>query len=220
MGTADPAPDRGLLTALRDRRLLAIVRGTDPGACVRTAVTLVEEGVTLLEVSLTSTEAFAVLRSVTGELGEAARVGAGTVLTGDDAHGARDAGAAFVVTPALGEGVTAAVGLGLPVLAGAMTPTEVLAAVNAGATAVKLFPAEFLGPGYVGALRGPFPDVSFVPVGGVGRQQVIDYLRAGVLAVGAGGPLAGDAPNGGDLTALRSRARDFLAAVREGTSAT
>jgi 2-dehydro-3-deoxyphosphogluconate aldolase/(4S)-4-hydroxy-2-oxoglutarate aldolase len=80
---------------------------------------------------------------------------------------------------------------------------------------VKLFPAEFLGPAYVTALRGPFPQVGLVPVGGVGIAEAADYLRAGALAVGAGGPLAGDAPDGGDLTALRSRARAFRAAVRD-----
>jgi 2-dehydro-3-deoxyphosphogluconate aldolase/(4S)-4-hydroxy-2-oxoglutarate aldolase len=203
-----------LVAALRDRRLLAIIRGTDPAACIRTAMVLIEEGVTLLEVSLTSADAFGVLERVTAEAGAESTVGAGTVLTREDAYRARDAGATFAVTPGLGDGVTTAVSLGLPVLAGAMTPTEVLAAVDAGATAVKLFPAEFLGPAYVKALHGPFPDVGIVPVGGVGLDEATRYLGAGALAVGTGGPLAGDAPNGGDLTALRSRARAFLAAVQ------
>lgn len=137
------AADEDLLVALRDRRLLAIIRGTDPGACVRTALVLIEEGVSLLEVSLTSADAFGVLERVTTEAGGGARIGAGTVLTREHAYRARDAGATFAVTPALGAGVTTAVSIGLPVLAGAMTPTEVLAAVEAGAAAVKLFPAEF-----------------------------------------------------------------------------
>jgi 2-dehydro-3-deoxyphosphogluconate aldolase/(4S)-4-hydroxy-2-oxoglutarate aldolase len=209
------AADNDLLFALREVRVLAIIRGTDPAACVRTAMTLIEEGVSLLEVSLTSVEAFSVLERVTSEAGGGARIGAGTVLTGDDARRARDAGATFAVTPALGAGVRTAVSLGLPVLAGAMTPTEVLAAVEAGAAAVKLFPAEFLGPAYVKALHGPFPEVGVVPVGGVGLEEARAYLRAGALAVGAGGPLAGDAPDGGDLVSLRSRARAFLAAVRD-----
>lgn len=207
------AADEDLLVALRDRRLLAIIRGTDPGACVRTAMVLIEEGVSVLEVSLTSVDALGVLERVTAEAGGEARVGAGTVLTRDDAHRARDAGATFAVTPALGAGVTTAVSIGLPVLAGAMTPTEVLAAADAGAAAVKLFPAEFLGPAYVTALRGPFPEIGLVPVGGVGLEEAGAHLRAGAIAVGAGGPLAGDAPDGGDLTALRSRARAFRAAV-------
>ena len=194
---------------LASHRLLAIIRGSDPDACVRTAETLIEHGVELLEVSLTGRDAFAVLERLAGA---GRRVGAGTVLTADDARRARDAGAAFAVTPALGEGVTASVDLGLPVLAGALTPTEVHAAVTAGAAAVKLFPASTFGPGYLAALRAPFPDVPFVPVGGIGADDVPRYLAAGALAVGVGGPLVGDAPDGGDLTALARRARSFLEA--------
>lgn len=200
--------------SLRERRLLAIIRGTDPDACLRTVLTLAEEGVGLMEISLTSAGALDVLERVAAKAGAAARVGAGTVLTADDARRAREAGASFAVTPALCEGVEAAVELGLPVLAGAMTPSEVLAAHRAGATAVKLFPASGPGPAYVAALRGPFPGIDLVPVGGVGADDVAPYLRAGAVAVGVGGPLAGDAVEGGDLDALRARARAFLGAVR------
>lgn len=203
--------------SLRERRLLAIIRGTDPDGCVRTARTLADEGIDLMEISLTSADALSVLERVVAASG-GARVGAGTVLTAGDARRAKEAGAAFAVTPALCEGVEAAVDLGLPVLAGAMTPSEVLAAHRAGAAAVKLFPASGPGPAYVAALRGPFPGIDLVPVGGVGADDVAPYLRAGAVAVGVGGPLAGDAVDGGDLDTLRARARAFLAAVREASS--
>jgi 2-dehydro-3-deoxyphosphogluconate aldolase/(4S)-4-hydroxy-2-oxoglutarate aldolase len=203
------------LTELLGRhRLMAIIRGGDPAACERTAEVLVAAGVVLLEVSLTSADALGVLARITSSLGETAHIGAGTVLTADDAKHARDAGARFAVTPALCEGVSAAVGLGMPVLAGAMTPSEVLAARAAGAAAVKVFPAEELGPRYVKALGGPFPGLPLVPVGGVALADVPRYLAAGALAVGVGSPLVGDAPDGGDLGALRSRAERFLAAAR------
>ncbi len=195
---------------LARHRLLAIIRGTDPVACEHTAEVLVESGVRLLEVSLTSADAVGVLTRICAKLGSAAHVGAGTVLTAEDAKHARDAGATFAVTPALGEGVDAALELGLPVLAGAMTPTEVLAAHRAGATAVKLFPASGLGPGYVKALGDPFPGIGLVPVGGVGLTDVPEYLSAGALAVGVGSPLSGDAPHGGDLEALCERAARFV----------
>lgn len=200
--------------SLRERRLLAIIRGSDPDGCVRTALTLAEEGVDLMEISLTSADALTVLERVVAGSGTA-EVGAGTVLTAGDARRAHEAGASFAVTPALCEGVAAAVELGLPVLAGAMTPSEVLAAHRAGAAAVKLFPAAGPGPAYVAALRGPFPGIDLVPVGGVGADDVGPYLRAGAVAVGVGGPLAGDAVDGGDLDALRARARAFLAAARD-----
>src|SRR3954463_6094217 len=102
------AADKDLRFALRDARLLAIIRGTDPAACVRTAMTLIEEGVSLLEVSLTSVEAFSVLDRVTSEAADEARVGPGRVLPGAGARRARAAGATCPVTPALGAGVTTA----------------------------------------------------------------------------------------------------------------
>lgn len=203
-----------LKDVLARKRLMAIVRGDDPEACERTAEVLVDAGVTLLEVSLTSPDAVGVIGRITSALGSAAHVGAGTLLTAADARAVRDAGAAFAVTPALGEGMTTAVDLGMPVLAGALSATEVLAAHRAGAAAVKLFPAGSLGPDYVRALGDPFPGIGLVPVGGVGLADVPRYFEAGALAVGVGNPLAGDAPRGGDLAALRDRAAEFLAAAR------
>lgn len=194
-------------------RLMAIIRGSDPQACERTAAVLVGAGVRLLEVSLTSTDAFGVLARIADSLGDDACIGAGTVLSAEDAKNASAAGARFAVTPAASDGATAAVELGMPVLAGAMTPSEVLAAHRAGAAAVKLFPAESLGPRYVKALGDPFPGVGLVPVGGVDLTDVPRYLDAGALAVGVGSPLAGAAPHGGDLAALRGRAEQFLTAV-------
>jgi 2-dehydro-3-deoxyphosphogluconate aldolase/(4S)-4-hydroxy-2-oxoglutarate aldolase len=203
------------LTELLSRhRLMAIIRGSDPAACERTAQLLVDAGVVLLEISLTTTDAFGVLNRVVSALGDVARIGAGTVLTADDAKRAQEAGAEFAVTPALCDGVGAALALGMPVLAGAMTPSEVLAARNSGATAVKLFPADELGPHYVKALGDPFPGLELVPVGGVGLDEAAAYLDAGALAVGVGSPLVGDAPHGGDLGELAARAERFVLATR------
>ncbi|GGV30215.1 aldolase [Actinomadura cremea] len=203
--------DEPLKDELRRHRLVAIVRGRDGAASVRTALALADEGISLIEVSLSGADALRVIEEVAGA---GVRVGAGTVLTADDARRARDAGAGYAVTPSLGAGVDEALRLGMPVLAGALTPTEVAAAVAAGVTAVKLFPASANGPGYLKALRDPFPDVPFVPVGGVGRAEAVEYLGSGAVAVGVGSPLCGDAPHGGDLGELRARARAFVAAVR------
>jgi 2-dehydro-3-deoxyphosphogluconate aldolase/(4S)-4-hydroxy-2-oxoglutarate aldolase len=203
-----------LLTALRTHRLVAIVRGTDPDASLRSVLALVEEGVTLVEVSLSGQGALDVIAGARAALGPDAPLGAGTVLTAQDARAARRAGADFAVTPALGEGVTTAQELGLPVLAGVMTPTDVVAATRLGVAAYKIFPAQQAGgPGYLRALRGPFPALAFVPVGGVDAEAARAYLAAGAAAVGVGSPLLGDAADGGSLEGLRARARDFLAAV-------
>ncbi|MFC4585849.1 bifunctional 4-hydroxy-2-oxoglutarate aldolase/2-dehydro-3-deoxy-phosphogluconate aldolase [Sphaerisporangium corydalis] len=198
---------------LAARRLVAIVRGSDAGAALRTVVALAEEGVELIEVSLVTRDALGVISRARAALGGAAWLGAGTVLTGDDARVAADAGASYLVTPGVSAAVSAGHRLGLPVLAGALTPTEVVAALAAGASAIKLFPASLGGVPYLRALRDPFPDVPFVPVGGVDAEAATAYLRAGAVAVGVGSPLMGDAASGGDLDGLRTRARRFAKAL-------
>ncbi|MBV2354091.1 bifunctional 4-hydroxy-2-oxoglutarate aldolase/2-dehydro-3-deoxy-phosphogluconate aldolase [Streptomyces sp. J2-1] len=208
-----------LRAALADRRLVAIVRGGDPDAALRTVLTLAEEGIDLIEVSLSGADALGVITRATKELGPGRPIGAGTVLTADDARAALDAGAAFAVTPGLGAGSNTARDLGLPVLAGVMTPTEIIAARARGADALKLFPAaDAGGPAYLKALRAPFPDAVFVPVGGVDLAAARAYLAAGATAVGVGSPLVADAADGGSRTALRERARAFRAAAEEATA--
>ncbi|MFJ2397929.1 MULTISPECIES: bifunctional 4-hydroxy-2-oxoglutarate aldolase/2-dehydro-3-deoxy-phosphogluconate aldolase [unclassified Streptomyces] len=205
-----------LQAALAARRLLAIVRGGDADAALRTVLALAEEGVDLIEVSLSGTDALTVIERARHALGPDALLGAGTVLSADDAHAAHRAGAAFVVTPGLGDGVRAARDLGLPVLAGVLTPTDVIAARALGAEALKLFPAGvFGGADYLKALRGPFPDAPFVPVGGIDEAAAHACLTAGATAVGVGSPLVGDAADGGSLAALRDRARAFRAVAEE-----
>jgi 2-dehydro-3-deoxyphosphogluconate aldolase/(4S)-4-hydroxy-2-oxoglutarate aldolase len=209
-----------LLPLLRSNRLVAIVRGRAAGAALRSVLALADEGVKLIEVSLTTEGALDVIARARADLGPHAVIGAGTVLTAQDAGDAHAAGAAFIVTPGLGAGVDEAIRLGLPTLAGAFTPSEVVAALAAGATAVKLFPAaQAGGPGYLKALRAPFPDVAFVPVGGVDAESGRGYLQAGAVAIGVGSPLVGDAADGGDLGALRLRARSYLRVLADGAAA-
>ncbi|MEU6353885.1 bifunctional 4-hydroxy-2-oxoglutarate aldolase/2-dehydro-3-deoxy-phosphogluconate aldolase [Streptomyces sp. NPDC047072] len=206
-----------LTAALAAHRLVAIVRGADPEGALNTVLALVEEGVGLVEVSLTGADALTVIARARKALGPDAPLGAGTVLTAEDARDAHRAGADFVVTPGLGDGVRAAHDLGLPVLAGVFTPTEIIAARAQGVAALKIFPAAQAGGAeYVKALRGPFPDAAFVPVGGVDESVARACLAAGAIAVGVGSPLVGDAADGGSLDALRDRARGFRAVVQEG----
>jgi 2-dehydro-3-deoxyphosphogluconate aldolase/(4S)-4-hydroxy-2-oxoglutarate aldolase len=202
-----------LTDALRTHRLLAVVRGDDPDAALASILVLAEAGIGLVEVSLTSRNAAEVLLRARSALGPDAPLGAGTVLTEADVVHAEQAGASFVVMPGLAPSVAEAARLGLPALVGALTPAEVITASLAGAAAVKLFPASLGGPDYLRTLREPFPDVPFVPFGGVTPAAVGDYLTAGAVAVGAGAHLLGDAPRGGDLDALRQRARAFRAVL-------
>ncbi|WP_121830346.1 bifunctional 4-hydroxy-2-oxoglutarate aldolase/2-dehydro-3-deoxy-phosphogluconate aldolase [Streptomyces sp. S1] len=197
-----------LLAALRTRRLVAIVRGSDAEAALDTVLTLAREGVDLIEVSLSGRDAPGVIKRARAALGPDALLGAGTVVTVEDARLAAEAGASYVVTPAVTEAVAASRARGLPVLAGAMTPTEVAAALAMDATAVKLFPAGPGGVELLRALRGPFPDVPFVPVGGVDAVSARAYLAAGALAVGVGSPLVGRAADG-DASGLHERITAF-----------
>jgi 2-dehydro-3-deoxyphosphogluconate aldolase / (4S)-4-hydroxy-2-oxoglutarate aldolase len=208
-----PAPEE-FLDQLTAAGLLAIVRGSDPSAATRAALVLIECGIRFIEVSLVTTDALRVIAEVSRLAPDGCVIGAGTVLTVDDVVRAHDAGATFMVTPALTESVAEAVARGIPVLAGALTPTEVVTALDRGATAVKLFPASAGGPAYLRALRDPLPRAPLVPVGGVDATRAAEYLAAGAAAVGVGSPLVGDAARGGDLDALRGRAAAFLAVAR------
>ena len=203
-----------LLETLRRQRLLAILRGPDRDALLRTGLTLIECGVSCLEVSLTSDDALGVITDLIAKSGHDALIGVGTVRSAEDAARAREAGAQFAVTPGLGAGVAGARDAGLPVLGGALTPTEVLAA-SATCAAVKLFPASVGGPGYLRAVRDPLPDIPIVPVGGVDLDTVPAYLSAGALAVGVGSPLLGDSATTGDLTGLSRRAQAFRTAATQ-----
>lgn len=203
------------LDALTASRLLAIIRGKDAAAAVATALLLVEEGFRFLEISLNTVDALQVIETVAREVAGAAQIGAGTVLSVADATRARDAGSTFLVTPAITPGASEAVRMGVPVIAGALTPSDTYAAMSLGASAVKLFPASLGGPAYLSALRDPFPITPFVPVGGVDLAAAVEYWSRGAVAVGIGGPLVKDAASGGELDALRDRARAFLAAAAQ-----
>lgn len=199
------------LAGVRAAKLVAIVRGTGRDAATAAALALMEEGFRYVEVALTTPDAPAAIAAIRASAPPGALVGAGTVLSVTDVKDVVAAGAQFIVTPALADSIREAARRDLPVLAGALTPTEVHEGMNRGATLVKLFPAFIGGPRYVKALLDPFPSVPLVAVGGVGAADAAAYWDAGAAAVGPGSPLVGDAASpGGDLDALRARARDYL----------
>lgn len=203
------------LTGLRHARLLAIIRGQDAESSIRAAVTLLEEGFHYLEISLNTVDAARVIEAVVREAPAGSFVGGGTVLSLEDVAVVHAAGGQFMVTPAIAPSVTEAARRGIPVLAGAMTPSEAYAGMSAGATAIKLFPASAGGPGYLKALRDPLPNVPFVAVGGVNATLAAQFFANGAIAVGLGSPLVGDATSGGSLDALRERARRYLEVAAE-----
>ncbi|MFF0343893.1 bifunctional 4-hydroxy-2-oxoglutarate aldolase/2-dehydro-3-deoxy-phosphogluconate aldolase [Kribbella sp. NPDC004875] len=198
-----------LLAELRSRKLLAIIRADGADTALACVETLVEAGITALEISLTTpggVEAIAKARSL---YDPHILIGAGTVVSAAQADEVAAARAGFVVTPAITRGAHRSIELGLPLLCGALTPTEVVAALDLGATAVKIFPAKLHGPGYLSELRAPLPDAPLIAVGGIDAVSAPQYLDAGALAVGVGSPLLGDAATGGNLAELTLRAQTF-----------
>jgi 2-dehydro-3-deoxyphosphogluconate aldolase/(4S)-4-hydroxy-2-oxoglutarate aldolase len=199
--------------AIAESGLVAVLRAPTADALSAVADVLVAAGVTALEVTLTTQGALEAISALRRQLPDTVVVGAGTVLTGEDAKAAIDAGAAFLVSPVGGLGPQP-----VPSYPGAFSPTEVYAAHRAGAPLIKLFPAGGLGPGYLKDLRGPLPDVKIMPTGGIGLDDIGVWLGAGAVAVGVGGPLIGDAATGGSLTALAARARRAVDAVASARS--
>jgi 2-dehydro-3-deoxyphosphogluconate aldolase/(4S)-4-hydroxy-2-oxoglutarate aldolase len=206
----------GWLEQLAAVPVVAILRAADAAQFLEVGRVLYEGGVRAVEVTLTSRGALEAFGRLNDELPGDAVLGVGTVRSVTDAELAVEAGATYLVAPDFRPEVVAwAVRNGVPVVPGALTPTEVAAAWAAGATAVKVFPVSAVGgPAYLKAVRAPLPEVPLVPTGGVGIDDVAAYLAAGAVAVGIGSPLLGDAGElGGDLRGLAERARWAVAAA-------
>ncbi|MFD8382396.1 bifunctional 4-hydroxy-2-oxoglutarate aldolase/2-dehydro-3-deoxy-phosphogluconate aldolase [Streptomyces sp. NPDC059679] len=198
-------------------RVMAILRSDDGSGLPAVARALAAGGITCLEVTLTTPGALDALARIRDELGSGVAVGAGTVVTTGQARDALSVGAEFLVAPNVDTAVIgdAAQG-GTPCYPGAWTPTEMVTAWQAGAAAVKLFPASTGGPAHLRQLRAPLPQVPIVAVGGIGVAQARAFLDAGARAVGLGSPLLRGAdrdPTPDALDRLADRARTLLDAV-------
>ncbi|GID26244.1 bifunctional 4-hydroxy-2-oxoglutarate aldolase/2-dehydro-3-deoxy-phosphogluconate aldolase [Paractinoplanes brasiliensis] len=210
--TDDSVPLDAVSAAVVDSGIVAILRAPTADYFAAVAEVLADNGITAMEVTLTSRGALEALAGLRRQLPASVAIGAGTVLTADDAKASADAGAEFLVSPVLD--VDLVRGAGLPVYPGTYTPTELYAAHRAGAPLVKVFPASSLGPRWLSDVRGPLPQVNVMPTGGVKIEDIADWLFAGAKAVGLGGPLVGDAVTGGSLAALANRARHAVSAVQ------
>jgi 2-dehydro-3-deoxyphosphogluconate aldolase / (4S)-4-hydroxy-2-oxoglutarate aldolase len=174
-------------------------------------------GVPIVEITMTVPGAVEVIRELSKTMPEVL-VGAGTVLDEDSARKCADAGAKFLVTPGFdAPTVAAAREMDLLIMAGALTPSEIMAASKSGADFVKVFPCGSLGgPKYVQTLRGPFPQIPFVPTGGVNLETAADYIRAGAAALGVGGELISkDALKARDGDVISKLSALFLDLVRD-----
>ncbi|MDT5069333.1 MAG: 2-dehydro-3-deoxyphosphogluconate aldolase / (4S)-4-hydroxy-2-oxoglutarate aldolase [Mycobacterium sp.] len=216
--TADDEP----LSVITSDRAVTVVRAPRPFDVTALASALARGGLRAVELTLTTPGILDRLATTDVEtVAPQAVIGVGTVLNAADANAAIDAGARFLVTPAVSVAVArVAADSGVPLIMGALTPTEVMAAVDLGASAVKIFPARAHGPAYLRDLLGPFPALSLIPSGGVNAGNAADYLAAGAVAVTAGTdvvtPALVDAARWDTIT---DRAAAFAAAVNTASGA-
>lgn len=212
-------PER-VTAAITAGGLVAVLRATSTEHVAAVTDALVRAGVRAIEVTLTVPGALRSITELSVAYAGAAAIGAGTVLTADQAESCIDAGAAFIVSPTASPDVVAAAQVAnVAVYPGAFTPTELLAARHTGVDLVKLFPACALGPAYLKAVRAPLPDLAVMPTGGVAITDIEDWIRAGAVAVGLGTPLLGDALTAGPDRGLTSRARQAVEAVARARNA-
>lgn len=197
-------------------RIVAILRGDFGGREGEIVGVLVEAGITAVEVTLNSPGALDSIRRLADGFGARIAVGAGTVLRPDEVERAADVGAGFIVSPNRNANVIETTKrLGLVSLPGCFTPSEIVEALDAGADAVKLFPAQCLGLDFIRAMRGPLPNVRVVPTGGVTPEAGRSYIAAGAWALGVGSELIGkDVMNDKGFESLRRRAANFAEAAR------
>ncbi len=197
--------------------VVAILRADDGSRLADAAEALAEGGVDIVEVTFTVPRAEKVLAEVAERLGDRVLLGAGTILDTETARVALLSGARFLVSPVVRPAVIElARRYSVPVFPGAFTPTEVLAAWEAGADVVKVFPSDSVGPGYLKVLRGPLPQIRLMPTGGVNLQTIGEFLRAGACAVGVGSSLVEPkALAAGDFARIESLAGQYVKAVAE-----
>ena len=213
MGNASSNNAEQVKTIIAQSGVIAILRGNYDGWFVKIAQTLADAGVVAMEVTMNSPKALEGIRLVRQELGDKVLMGAGTVLNEGHAEAAIGAGAQFVVAPNTNPKVIEyCVKRDVCVIPGAYTATEILTAVDLGATLVKLFPADMT---YFKAIRGPLNKVPFVLTGGVELNNAADFMKAGAVGVGMGSALIGEyVKQEGGLAIMQQRASDLLKAIQ------
>ena len=211
------------LEYIKERKIVAIVRGLSPEYLVRLGHAFEEGGIGLMEVTYNQTapetwkETANGIEAVEKEFGDRLLVGAGTVITLEQVSMTYNAGGHYLVTPTTQpEIIRAGKALGLGLYPGALTPTEILTAYEAGADAVKVFPASSLGPGYIKAIRAPLSHIPLMAVGGVNEKNAAEFMKAGCVGLGVGGNLVNkEWIKNGEWEKITALAKEFRKAVAE-----
>jgi 2-dehydro-3-deoxyphosphogluconate aldolase/(4S)-4-hydroxy-2-oxoglutarate aldolase len=206
-----------VLARIREVGLVPVIRAESPEAAGHAIDAIRKGGVPILEITMTVPGAVRLIEEVAKRYGQDAVVGAGTVLDPETARACILAGARFVVSPSLNlDTIACCRRYGVPVLPGAMTPTEVVTAWQAGADMVKVFPCGALGgASYIKALKAPLPQIDLVPTGGVSLKTATDFIKAGATALGVGADLVDTkALAAGQFELITAKAREFVDIVR------
>ena len=197
--------------------LIPVVRAESSDIAMRAIDAIKEGGISVLEITMTVPGAIRVIEEVARRFGEDAIVGAGTVLDAETARACILAGAQFIVSPALDlDTISCCRRYSIPVMPGAMTPSEVVTAWKAGADFVKVFPANAVGgASYIKALKAPLPQIELVPTGGVSLKTAADFIKAGAAALGVGADLVDTAAlRNGEDNVISARAKQFIEIVK------
>jgi 2-dehydro-3-deoxyphosphogluconate aldolase / (4S)-4-hydroxy-2-oxoglutarate aldolase len=203
---------------IREIGVVPVVRATSARHAQMAAEAVAAGGIPIAEVTMTVPGAIELIRQLASTIGREVLIGAGTVLDAQTAARCLDAGAQFVVSPGFDPATIAFVkGRGVVIMAGALTPTEVIGAWKAGSDFVKIFPCGTMGGAkYIKALKGPLPQVPMIPTGGVNLETAADLIRAGSEALGIGGELvSGSALAAGDTKPITEAARNYVGIVQE-----
>lgn len=205
------------LKRILDGGLVAVVRSESSESLVKVVQALAEGGVTAAEITFTVPDAIEVIRRVRKEVGDSVVLGAGTVLDPETARAALLAGAEYIVAPTVNlDVIRLCRRYDKVIMPGAFTPTEVVAAWEAGADVVKVFPADIGGPPFLKALRGPLPQVRLMPTGGVDLTTAEAFLKAGACCLGVGSALVDPkAIASGQFERIRDLAGQYATLVRQ-----
>jgi 2-dehydro-3-deoxyphosphogluconate aldolase/(4S)-4-hydroxy-2-oxoglutarate aldolase len=217
-----PGSERDELVKRIERgTLVPVVRAPTADLAVKAVEAILEGGISTFEITLTVPGAVQVIESLVKRFGARALIGAGTVLSAEQAAACIDAGAQFIVSPGFdAPTVELVLKRGLPCMPGALTPTEVITAWKAGVDMVKIFPCSAMGGAkYLKALKGPLPQVKMLPTGGVNATTAHEYLAAGAAALGIGSELVdATALAAGKLDVITARAKELVDAVASSRS--
>lgn len=211
-----------VINTIREIGIIPVVRASIAIDAMRAIEAILEGGISVIEITMTVPGALSVIEQVTARFGNPMLVvGAGTVLDVETAKACISSGAQFIVSPALNfDTIAYCRQQKIAVMPGALTPTEVVQAWNAGANFVKVFPAGAVGgPSYLKALKAPLPQIELVPTGGVNLKTAADFIKAGAAALGVGADLVDiKAIREGQSSLITERAKQFVEIVREARS--